>query len=367
MGQTSPFIFDGPLPPDEVSGRDEELATLTDRAAHGRFVLLHAPRRYGKTSLIGRLAANADATGDLAVVRVDLEGVLTIDDVARRLHDAYRKLPSTTLGRLLRRAVDGLASVGFTATRGGVGFQPRRAEEATPVLERLLDLPYEAADRVAARVLVVLDEFQAIGPVPNADAVLRSRIQHQRDRVSYLFAGSEQSILRTIFSDRARPLFGQAEQVALGPLPGPVTVDFVADRFDSTGRDAGSALGALVALAGGHPQRVAFLADALWQLTPHGGSADIGLWSAALDQTLERSAAEFTTLESGLEHGQRKMARVLAAGEPPTGAYADRLGLSKGGARGALGALVDRGHAHDVGGKIRLVDPLYAEWVRRRT
>jgi len=153
-------------PPDEVSGRDEELATLTDRAAHGRFVLLHAPRRYGKTSLIGRLAANADATGDLAVVRVDLEGVLTIDDVARRLHDAYRKLPATTLGRLLRRAVDGLASVGFTATRGGVGFQPRRADEATPVLERLLDLPYEAADRVAARVLVVLDEFQAIGPYP---------------------------------------------------------------------------------------------------------------------------------------------------------------------------------------------------------
>lgn len=368
MGLTSPFIFDGPLPPGEVSGRDEELATLTDRAAHGRFMLLHAPRRYGKTSLIGRLAADADTTGDVAVVRADLEGVLTIDDIARRLHDAYRQLSvRTPLGRLLRRAVDGLAAVGFTVSRGGVGFQPRRADEATPVLERLLDLPYEAAGKIGARVLVVLDEFQAIGPVPNADAVLRSRIQHQRDRVSYLFAGSEQSILRAIFSDRARPLFGQAEQIALGPLPGPMAADFVAARFEATARDAGAALGALVALAGGHPQRVAFLADALWQLTPDGGRADLGLWSTALHQALVRSAAEFTALESGLEPGQRKMARVLAAGEPPTGAYAERLGLSKGGARGALDALVGRGHAHDVDGKIRLVDPLYAEWVRRRT
>lgn len=366
MSPTSPFIFDGPLPPDEVSGRDDELATLTDRAAHGRFVLLHGPRRYGKTSLIGRLAADAERTGDLAVVRVDLEGVLTIDDLARRLHDAYRQLPAAALGRLLRRAVDGLATLGFSTSLGGVAFQPRRAEEATPVLERLLDLPYEAADKVATRVLVVLDEFQAIGTIPNADAILRSRIQHQRDRVSYLFAGSEQSILRTIFSDRARPLFGQAEQLALGPLPAFVAAAFVGDRFEATGRDAGPALGALVALAAGHPQRVAFLADALWQLTPEGTSADLSTWADALDSVLARAAAEFAALESGLEPGQRKMARVLAAGEPPTGSYAERLGLSKGGARGAVTALVDRGHAHDVGGKIRLVDPLYAEWVRRR-
>lgn len=367
MGMTSPFIFDGPLPPVEVTGRDDELATLTDRASHGRFVLLHAPRRYGKTSLIGRLAVDAERTGDLAVVRVDLEGVLTIDDVARRMHDAYRQLPATVLGRALRRAVDGLASIGFSVNRGGVGLQPRRADEATPVLERLLDLPHEAAEKIGTRVLVVLDEFQAIGPVANADAILRSRIQHQRDRVSYLFAGSEQSVLRTIFSDRARPLFGQAEQIALGPLPDPVAADFVAERFEATDRDAGPALGALVALAAGHPQRVAFLADALWQVTPGGATADLGHWSAALDQTLVRSAAEFNALESGLEQGQRKMARVLAAGEPPTGAYAARLGLSKGGARGALAALEKKGHAHDAAGVNRLVDPLYAEWVRRRT
>jgi hypothetical protein len=215
-------------------------------------------------------------------------------------------------------------------------------------------------------VLVVLDEFQAIGPVANADAILRSRIQHQRDRISYLFAGSEQSVLRMIFSDRARPLFGQAERIALGPLPAPVAADFVAERFDATHRDPGAALGALVALADGHPQRVAFLADALWKLVPAGSIADLGLWSDALDQALVSCAAEFTELEIGLEQGQRKVARVVAVGEPPTGVYAQRLGLSKGGARGALAALVDRGHAHDVEGTVRLVDPLYAEWVRRR-
>jgi len=366
MGQTSPFIFDGPLPPDEVTGRDDELATLTDRAAHGRFVLLHAPRRYGKTSLVGRLAADAEKTGHLAVVRADLEGVLTIDDIARRLQHAYRQLPSGALARALHRALDGLGAVGFTVGVAGIGLAPRPAAQATPVLERLLDLPHEAAARVGVRVLVVLDEFQAIGAVANADAVLRSRIQHQRDRVSYLFCGSEQSLLRTIFAERARPLFGQAEQVALGPLPPGVATTFVADRFEATGRQPGEALAALVTLAAGHPQRVALLADALWQVTDEGVTSDLGSWAAAVDRALSRSAAEFTAIESGLEPGQRKMARVLAAGEPPTGAFAARLGLSKGGARGALAALVNRGHAHERDGTHQLVDPLYAEWVRRR-
>lgn len=366
MAGVSPFLFDGPLPPPEVEGRDAELAALADRAAHGRFVLLHSPRRYGKTSLIGRLAADLEATRQLAVVRVDLEGVLAIDDIARRLQDGFRRLPASRVGKVIGKALDGLAVAGFSAGGAGLRFQPRRAEEATPVLERLLDLPYEAAGKAGTRVLVVLDEFQALGAVANADAILRSRIQHQRDRVSYLFAGSEQSLLQAIFADRARPLFGQAERISLGPLTDEVAATFVADRFDQTGRGAGEALAALIALAGGHPQRVALLADALWHHTPEATVADLGTWASALDRALVHCRPELDAVEAGLEPGQRKMVRVLAAGEPPTGAVAGRLGLSKGGARGALKALVGRGLAHEVDGRYRLVDPLYAEWARRR-
>lgn len=86
--EASPFIFDGPLPPTEVVGRDVELAALADRAARGRFTLLYAPRRYGKTSLIRRLQADA-GDRDLVVVIVDLEGCQTVDDLGRRIADAY--------------------------------------------------------------------------------------------------------------------------------------------------------------------------------------------------------------------------------------------------------------------------------------
>lgn len=263
-------------------------------------------------------------------------------------------------------ALAALSSAGVSVTRAGLTVAPRSSAEATPVLERLLALPHETATKLGTRVLVVLDEFQAIASVANADSVLRSQIQHQRDHVSYLFSGSEQSLLRAVFADRARPLYGQAEQLALGPLPPDIAADLVADRFSATGRDPGAALGELIRTAAGHPQRLAFLADALWHGTPEGSPADIATWNEALDRALRRSDAEFVAVESGLPTTQRKMALVLALGEPPTGAVADRMGLSKGAARGALDALVGKGHAHEREGSVRLIDPLYAAWLRRR-
>lgn len=347
-------------------GRDQEVATLRDRAAHGRFVLLHAPRRYGKTSLVNRLADDASKDRDLAVVTVDLEGVLTIDDIVRRFQHAYRRLPRTAFGKTVATALSALSAAGIVVTRGGLTIAPRSADEAAPLLERLLGLPYEAAAKVGTRVLVVLDEFQAIAPVRNADAVLRSQIQHQRDRVSYLFSGSEQSLLRAIFADRARPLYGQSEQVALGPLPAEVAAELVATKFDETDRDPGDALTPLVATAAGHPQRLGFLADSLWQVTDEGDVADGSTWRAALDRGLHRANAEFLAVESGMPMTQRKVALLLALGEPPTGAVAKRMGLSKGAARGALGSLVGKGHAHERDGEVMLVDPLYRAWLRNR-
>ncbi|MGI8756303.1 MAG: AAA family ATPase [Acidimicrobiales bacterium] len=365
---TSPFIFDGPLPPEDVIGREDELATIRDRAAHGRFVLLHAPRRYGKTSLVNLLAHRARVDRDLALVTVDLEGVLTIDDIARRFEHAYRTLPRTGFARALRTALSALSVAGVMVSRGGVSLTPRSATEAAPLLEGLLALPYEAAGKVGTRVLVVLDEFQAIAPIANADAVLRSQIQHQhqRDRVSYLFSGSEQSLLQAIFADRARPLYGQAEQVALGPLSATVAAQMVAAKFAETDRDPGVALTSLVVTADGHPQRLGFLADALWQVTGEGEAADGSTWVAALEGALRRANAEFLAVEAGLAMTQRKVALLLALGEPPTGAAAARMGLSKGSARGALQALAGKGHAHDRDGTVVLVDPLYAAWLRNR-
>ncbi len=366
--ETSPFVFDGPAPPGDVVGRAVEVAALTDRAMNGRFVLLYAPRRYGKTSLIHKVAHNAAETNDLVVVMIDFLGVQTIEDLSNRLAVAFRHLPKTAFANALRKKASRhpelSAEIGFAGASVSLGRGDRSAPQ---LFEELLRLPYDVATELDARVLMVLDEFQAVTEVANAEAIIRSVIQHQRDRLSYLFAGSEQSILTSMFGTQAAPLYGQAEQFRLGRLYNDELADLIEEKFEATGRAIGAALGPLLDTARGHPQRAMFLAHHVWEATPNGAEADLDVWESALDDALARSQHEFVAVEAGLEPGQRKTARLLAWHEPLYGAAAGRLDLPKGTATGAALALEKRSLAwRPFNEELELVDPLLAAWIRRR-
>jgi hypothetical protein len=66
----------------------------------------------------------------------------------------------------------------------------------------LLELPAQISSRHGQRVLVVLDEFQSLVNLDGLDGVLRSHIQNHSD-VSYVFAGSESSLLPVVCEARA--------------------------------------------------------------------------------------------------------------------------------------------------------------------
>jgi hypothetical protein len=60
--------------------------------------------------------------------------------------------------------------------------------------------------------------------------------------------------------------------------------DYVALRFQQTGRDTGAALTPLLEFTRGHTQRSMMLAHYLWQRSTRGTAADEGTWLSALDR-----------------------------------------------------------------------------------
>ena len=107
------------------------------------------------------------------------------------------------------------------------------------------------------------------------------------------------------------------------------------------------------------------LADAMWNAVEAGGTVDVPEVAVALDDALTRSADEFTAILGLLSEAQARVARLVAWGEPLTGAAARRLSLSQGSARSAAAALVDRGLLHLEDRRHSAVDPLLAEYLRR--
>lgn len=362
--QQSPFVFEGPLPPPDVVGRDAEIASLLGYARAGRPVSVSAPRRFGKTSLLGRVAQELREADGAAAVLVDLYGVHTFADLAVRLERAWREGVHGPLRGVVTRLF-GATGLGLSLSAAGIGVALQRSPRTDPLpaVHALLDVPAQLGG--GRRAWIVFDEFQELFHVDGAEALLRSHVQHHdRAAVGYAFAGSQRSLLDRMFADRDRPFYGQAEMQRLGPLPPAAVVDVVTDRFSETGRDPGDVLGELVNLAAGHPQRSMLLAHHLWRATPPGGAADAETWGRALGAAVRATSPASQARFEAMTPNQQRVVRGIAVHGT---AWSARLGLTPGSAGSSLRQLTDAGDVdREAGGPPRLVDPLLTEWLRRR-
>ena len=369
MAEPNPFIFNRPVDPDDLIDRELEAQQLVDLAKGGHATRLSAPRRYGKTSLLHRVARDAENAG-INYVEVDFYGVLAHADVIARMEEAYSKLRSP-VKRIAISAIRTLRprmSVGGGPIPAKVEAQPQPTEETTRVLTGLLDLPLTLLERNGQRTLVAFDEFQALLAVdPQIDGLFRSRIQRHGDAASYIFAGSHPGLMEQLFGTRERPFFGQARALYLDPLSDPDLADYIGARFEAGQRDVSPVLGALLDLVAGHPQRAMLLAHHLWEQTPRGEAATAETWQRAQERMFAEHGEALQATWDALEVKEQAVlsALTLSADSLFNQRTLERFNLSKGGAGHARDTLVHEGHLHSIGPDLQLVDPLMGEWIRR--
>lgn len=363
----NPFRFSGPLAPEDMIDRDLEADELLALAAGGHSFRLVGPRRYGKTTLLRRVLEAAAQEG-VATVLVDLQDVLSIGEIVVRLERGYDRLKGP-----VRRVIDSFfRSWNIGLALGGGGFtaalQRNPHVDAESVLLRLLELPAALFDRDGTTSLIVFDEIQDVLAVPGADGKIRSVIQHQTDAATYAFAGSAPGVMQQLFADPKRPLLDQAVPKNLEPLPLDEVGEYVAARFEQTGRDAGAALTPLLEFTRGHPQRSMMLAHYLWQRTPRASVADEETWVSTLDRAAADSAPLMRAIWENLTVNERRVARALALTTTPlySEETAASVGIKRTSIRSALDALVSNADVIVGDHAPRLTDPMFELWLRAR-
>lgn len=351
----SPFPHHGPLAPHQVHGREQLLADLLDRVSTHRPTVLVAPRRFGKTSILGRLVAELDDT--VTVVRVDLYELRSWADLAARLDDALAAVPSPR-----RHGLDRVAA-GLEVNLGVVKATLARPDRPDPdtTADRLLDVLVSHAVRTPT--VVVFDEFSSIGRVDGAAGLLRTKLQHHVQEIGLLFAGSEPSTMRLLFTGADQPFYAQADLVDVPPLDLGSLTDIIDSGFEGT--PPPGLAGRIHAFTGGHPQRAMQLADAAWSAAAHGVVPD-QVWEEALARCREATADANETRFASLPTADQAVLRLVASGEALFGRGAELLSLSRSSAQAARSRLLDRGQiaAHDR--RLVVVDPVFADWIRRR-
>ena len=364
----NPFVYSRPVAPEDIVDRDDETHELLKNAVGGHYVRLYAPRKYGKTSLLKRALRDGEAQEGLIPVLVDLYRVVSLADVTIRFERAYaRHLKGPIRARveeLLQRTGLGL-SLGAFGIGAKIQIDPKT--EPLAALHTLLDLPSKLEETGGFRAFVALDEFQDVTKIPDLDGLIRSHIQHQGEVASYVFAGSEPGLMKQLFESRDRPLYGSAVPLRLGRLEDADIAEYVARRFSQTDRGVGEALNPLLATAKGHPQRAIMLAHQLWERIEPKGVSTLEHWELAHAATLSELKPEFDAMWRGYQSTvAQKTLRSIVAGDGSAyrSAILGRLELEKSAAGAAVQRLLDSADIEEAGGgKYRVVDPLYAEWI----
>ena len=336
-------------------------------------VVLYAPRRYGKTSLvknvIGRWRADGFTCLYFDMMKID-SAERFCEKYAAAVYAAQKGTDKVvrTLGSLLSRlrpkfTVEEDGSPGIELDFAGKRF-------SASDLEDVLDLPEKVA-KGKRRFVVVFDEFQEIAGLSQSvpmEGVFRGCIQHH-ESVRYVFLGSKTHILKRMFSEHSRPFYNSAKILHLEKPPEEESRRFVTERFETAGVkiDAGE-VEKVVSLSQNIPYFIQALSSELFEavMSRGGKRVEPGDVALAVECLTDMKREQYETIVGELSPAQRSVLAALAAcpAKRFDAAYRRKYGIGPSSTvHGALEKLVDKGHVEKGASGYFVGDPFFARYL----
>ncbi|MFR9649782.1 MAG: ATP-binding protein [Rikenellaceae bacterium] len=235
----NPFVVTGRIEPDYFCDRVIESARLVKSVTNGNNVVIISPRRMGKTGLIQFCYDKAEIAESYYTFFFDALHTSSLREFTYTLGKTIfetllpRSTKMTTLFTQTLRSLSG--KFGFNPVTSLPEFSVELGDIEQPeyTLEEIFKL-LATADKPC---IVAIDEFQQISKYPekNIEALLRGHIQ-KIENSNFIFAGSERTMMQSMFLSSARPFYRSADVMELGAIPKELYIEFVEYHFNKSGR-----------------------------------------------------------------------------------------------------------------------------------
>ncbi|MEA2017547.1 MAG: ATP-binding protein [Campylobacterota bacterium] len=213
----------------EFLGRKKQRDELNLMLRLGQSVVLYAPRRHGKTSLINRVLADLD-DGTLCI-SIDIMSIpnkrvlseVIIDKCYELLGIKGFALNSLRgIGKTIKDITNFIASYGLKVEDFELSTSEKLLKDSDEeeLFAHALSLPQIIASKLNKKLIFAIDELGEIRDFKDYHFILkqmRTSFQHQED-VIYLFAGSQHSVIGSIFRDSSSAFYKFAQMIELKPM-----------------------------------------------------------------------------------------------------------------------------------------------------
>ena len=371
--EKTPFIFGKSADNINFTNREEEISYLEANFKSQINTTIISPRRWGKTSLVAKVASNIqEQNKNIKVCMLDIFNVRNeldfyeyyAKEVLKATSSRWEEMADNAkmfLSHLLPKITispDTQAEISF-----GIEWE---AIKKNP--DEILNLPEAIAKAKKINVIICVDEFQSISNF--ADSVdfqrkLRSHWQHHHN-VGYCLYGSKRSMLLDIFSNASMPFYRFGDIMFLQKIKNDKWAEFIEKRFKDTGKKITlKQAGYLANLVDNHSYYVQQLAQQTWLRTKATCSEDI--INESLYSIKNQLSLLFVGKVESMTSTQISFLKAVLNGETAFSSQENlkkyRMGTSSNVKR-IKDALLSQEVIDVVDNKVEILDPIFKSWFK---
>jgi AAA+ ATPase superfamily predicted ATPase len=265
----NPFSYGTIVKGSSFYDREEECSRIVNTLSGGNNIVLYAPRRFGKTSLVFKAIEHLEKAGFICIY-FDFMPVFSPESFVR-LYTKALSAKQSNLNRFAQIFSSIIKNIRPVLNFGQDGMPEFSIDFANTVVDetiisQLLDIPETLAEK-NKRVIVFFDEFQEVTKLNNInfEALLRSKVQ-QHQKTNYLFFGSKTHLLKEMFNDKRKAFYNSAMQMSIGPLPQQDTIAFLRTKFSLSNIYIDEEIAKyIIEVAADIPHYIQFLSSEIWQ------------------------------------------------------------------------------------------------------
>lgn len=371
----SPFIYGVAAEEMYFTDRENETKRLLLNFENGLNTILISPRRWGKTSLVNKVAEQMKSNPLIRVVRMDVFSVRTPEDFYRMFATEIIKQTSSRTEEWMTNAKQFLSSLVPVVTMSADPMNPVSFTLKNVVSnygEEVLSLPERIAKEKNIRLVICIDEFQQIGELSDSitfQKKLRSVWQHQHS-VSYCLYGSKRHLLMNMFGKRSYPFYKFGDMLFLERIPIEYWYPYIQSRFEQTGKHIDAVyVDDIYAYVDGNSSYVQQLSWLVWARTTNDANSDI--LTEAKQDLLRQNHALFMEQMNSLTFYQIRFVKALMAGkalEINRKETIDEFELGSSANIAIIKKALQKKELIEVEGKnIYFSDPVFIHWLRQNT
>ena len=369
----TPFMYGVATDAAHFTDRETETKRLQLNFENGVNTIIISPRRWGKTSLVNRVAEKMHDNSAMRIVRMDAFPVRTPEDFFRLFATEIIKQTSSRAEEWLENAKRFLSSlvpiVSVTADpMNPVSFTLKSVNKNYG--EEVLSLPERIAKEKNCHLVVCIDEFQQIGELRDSLTLqkqLRGVWQHQHN-VSYCLFGSKRHMLMNMFCKRSYPFYKFGDILFLERIPIEYWQEYVGSRFAQSGRHIDARyIEDIYSYVKGDSSYMQQLSWLVWTRTENEVTEEI--MQAAKTDLLTQNHALFLEQINGLSATQIRFVMAVQAGNTQALGHKEIIEEFELGSTANIATIKKALQKKEIieieAGHVYFSDPIFSHWLQR--